>query len=182
MRVESCHVFEDTIQVDGNVERSKRHEFLDRLLSDSAKAAAANNQSLGLVRPKNPRFIFKKKKAEAIEAERQLFIKAGRQTSFLDADLEVLQPLPYAFAFRFEDGDGQHTYQCGDWETQATFYKWRAKYGEELALKYLSERYNDEYPKKGIAFALGNVLKRPHIWQLLGVVRADETFQTSFKF
>lgn len=88
MRVESCHVFEDTIQVDGSVEPSKRHEFLDRLLSDSAKAAAANNQSLGLVRPKNPRFIFKKKKAEAIEAERQLFIRAGRQTSFLDADLE----------------------------------------------------------------------------------------------
>lgn len=182
MRAESCHVYEDTIQVDGHVEPSKRHEFLDRLFSSSAKAAAANNQSLGLVRPKNPRFIYKKKKAEAVEAERQLFVKAGRQTSFLDVDLEMLQPLPYAFAFRFEDSDGQHTYQCGDWETQATFYKWRAKYGEERALEHLSVRYNEEYPKKGIAFALGNVLKRPHIWQLLGVVRADESFQTSFRF
>lgn len=181
-RSESCHVFEDTICVEGSVESSRRPEFLDRLLVGSAKAAAQMNHSLGLIRPRNTRFIFKKKREEAIQAERELFVKAGRQASFLDADLEVLEPLPYAFAFRFEDDDGQHTYQCGDWETQATFWKWREKYGDKLALEYLAARYNDEYPKKGIAFAIGNVLKRPHIWQLLGVIRADATFQTSLPF
>jgi hypothetical protein len=134
-----------------------------------------------LVRPKNTRFIFKRKKDQAIAAEKQLFINAGRQSSFLDADLEALDPLPYAFAFQFEDSDGKHTYQCGDWETQATFWKWRQVYGEQRALELLAGRYNEEYPRKGIAFALGNVLKRQHIWQLLGIVRADTSFQTSLQ-
>lgn len=144
--------------------------------------AASKGASLAVVRPKNIRFIFKKKPQSAIEAERALFVSAGRQTSFLDAELAAFDPSPYAFAFRFEDSEGKHTYQCGDWETQATFRKWSEIYGEEKALDYLSARYNDEYPKRGVVFALGNVLKRPHIWQLLGVVRADERFQTSFDF
>ncbi len=182
VRYESCHVFEDTILVEGEVPPNRRAEFLDRLLVGSARIAASKRQSLALIRPKNVRFIFKKKKPAAIDAEKALFVKAGRQTSFLDADLEALDPVPYAFAFRFEDDDGQHTYQCGDWETQATFWKWKRTYGEQRALQDLSARYNDEYPKKGLAFALGNVLKRPHTWQLLGVIRADDKFQTSFSF
>lgn len=181
-RSESCHVFEDTITVDGHLSAADRHEFLDRLFVSSAKAAAEQGKSLALIRPRNPRFIFKKKKAQAIESERQLFVNAGRQTSFLDTDLETLQPLPYAFAFRFEDEEGQHTYTCGDWETQATFWKWRQEYGEDRALAHLSDRYNQEYSSKGVAFAIGNVLKRQHIWQLLGVVRADRVFQTTFGF
>lgn len=181
-RLESCHVFEDTIEVVGAVQPEARAELLDRLIVSSASEAAANNQSLAIVRPRSLRFIFKKKNQSLIEAERQLFAKAGRQTSFLDAELAVFDPLPYAFAFRFEDGAGRHTYQCSDWETQATFWRWREQYGEIKALELLSARYNDEYPKKGVVFALGNVLKRPHIWQLLGVVRADEKFQKSFDF
>jgi hypothetical protein len=38
--------------------------------------------------------------------------------------------------------------------------------------------YNDEYPKKGMAFALGNQAKRPQTWQLLGVIRLDELAQS----
>lgn len=181
-RAESCHVYEDTIIVGGAVAPDRRPEFLDRLIVGSAKAAAGKGQSLGLIRPRNTRFIFKRKKDAIVQAEKQLFIRAARQTSFLDTELELLEPLPFAFAFQFEDDDGKHMYQCGDWETQATFWKWREKYGETRALEHLSARYNDEYPKKGVVFALGNVLKRPQIWQLLGVIRADATFQTSLPF
>jgi len=179
LRQESCHVFEDTIAVDGSFPQKERYEFLDRLIFASARSAASDGRSLTIVRPINPRFTFKKKPAAIIEAERQIYRNAGRQTSFLDSELEHLEPTPYAFAFRFEDGNGRHTYQCGDWETQATFRKWQQLYGEAKTLELLSARYNEDYPKKGMVFALGNVLKRQHIWQLLGVIRADEKFQLS---
>ena len=32
-----------------------------------------------------------------------------------------------------------------------------------------------EYPKRGMLFAVGNQAKRPQVWQLLGVLRVDDT-------
>ena len=48
---------------------------------------------------------------------------------------------------------------------------------EKETLDWMDHRFNVEYPKKGMLFAVGNQAKRPHIWQLLGVLRVDETTQ-----
>jgi hypothetical protein len=37
--------------------------------------------------------------------------------------------------------------------------------------------FNEDYPKQGMAFAIGNQAKRPQTWQLLGVLRLDELDQ-----
>ena len=37
--------------------------------------------------------------------------------------------------------------------------------------------FNDEYPKRGMVFAMGNQAKRPQTWQLLGVIRLDNPKQ-----
>lgn len=58
------------------------------------------------------------------------------------------------------------------------FWKWRSLYGEAETLKKMSEVFNDDYPKKGMLFALGNQAKRPQTWQLLGVIRYDEASQS----
>jgi hypothetical protein len=42
----------------------------------------------------------------------------------------------------------------------------------------MSGKFNDEYPRAGMAFALGNQAKRPQTWQLLGVIRLDDSGQT----
>jgi hypothetical protein len=78
---------------------------------------------------------------------------------------------------QFEDATGRHDYQNGDWETHVMFWRWRGSYGETSALERMAGVYNDEYPKKGMAFALGNQAKRPQTWQLLGVIRLDELEQ-----
>jgi hypothetical protein len=57
------------------------------------------------------------------------------------------------------------------------FWRWRASYGETNALERMATVFNDEYPKKGMVFALGNQAKRPQTCQLLGVVRQDELEQ-----
>ncbi len=54
------------------------------------------------------------------------------------------------------------------------YYRWVRRYGEQQTLKRMEETFNDRYPKAGMAFALGNMAKRPHTWQLLGVIRLAE--------
>ena len=41
-------------------------------------------------------------------------------------------------------------------------------------LDWMDDVFNVEYPSKGMVFAVGNQAKRPHVWQLLGVIRLDE--------
>lgn len=143
------------------------------MILSSASAATANGASLALIRPNNTRFKWKKKPESVIESEIQAYRDASRQHGFLDKELAEFRPSPYQFAFSFEDGDGPHTWRCGDWETHATFLKWRRQYGYTETLRKLGGLYNDEYPRRGIVFAIGNVAKRPQTWQLLGVVRLD---------
>jgi hypothetical protein len=55
-------------------------------------------------------------------------------------------------------------------------------YGDQGALDHLSKTFNEEYPRKGMVFAMGTVNARPKQWLLLGVIRLDETLQKSFVF
>ena len=57
------------------------------------------------------------------------------------------------------------------------FWRWRQASSEAESLKKMSALYNDQYPQKGMVFAIGNQAKRPHIWQLLGILRLDESGQ-----
>ena len=61
LRAESCHVFEDSIFVDGKLPERERGRLLGPLIVGSAKHAMELNQSLALIRPRNTRFIAKQK-------------------------------------------------------------------------------------------------------------------------
>lgn len=176
-RTESCHVYEETIAVDGNVPSAERGRILKPLIRNSAKDAMNAGHSLTLVKPTNPKFIAKPKSQIDLEEEREAYRQAAKQGSFFDKELAELEPSPYDFRFRFDDAGGSHDYQNGDWETHVMFWKWRSLYSEAEALKKMSEVFNEDYPKKGMLFALGNQAKRPQTWQLLGVIRYDEPAQ-----
>ena len=60
-RTESCHVWEDSIAIVGQMARKERAAFLEPLLSDSVSAAQAAGKSLALIRPRNTEFHFKSK-------------------------------------------------------------------------------------------------------------------------
>jgi hypothetical protein len=93
----------------------------------------------------------------------------------LDKALEAMEPTPYVFKFSFNDADHRHIYTNGDWEAHAMFYHGlqRGKSHAEV-LDWMDHTFNVEYPRLGMAFAVGNQAKRPHVWQLLGVIRLDE--------
>ena len=177
-RDESCHVHEESIELDGEFPERDRPRFFNRLIVGSAKHAAERELSLALIRPRNTRFTFKQKSAKEIEDEKESYRFAAQQESFFDQKLADLEPSPYEFRFSFEDESGTHNYQDGDWETHAMFFRERNRTSEQGALRWMNEIFNERYPKKGMAFAIGNMAKRPQTWQLLGVIRLDETIQS----
>lgn len=187
-RPESCHLYEDTLKVDGRLKAmEERARLLVPLISKSTVDAAARGLSLTLIRPLNPRFRFRPKRKDQIEAERDGYKRAARQGSFLDDELDALEPVPYTFAFSYEDDAGRHVSSCGDWETSATFRNFTRSKGEKAVLDYLTSTFTEEYPSKGMVFAMGTVKARPRQWLLLGVIRLDElteeqSQQTSLPF
>lgn len=177
-RAESCHVYEDSISVESTpLPPAERSRLLTPLITGSAQEAMELGRSLTLIRPRNTRFIAKRKSLAALAEEKEAYKIAAQQTSIFDKELAELEPSPFDFRFKFEDNAGRHDYQNGDWETHVMFWRWRERYGETGALDRMASVFNDDYPKRGMVFALGNQAKRPQTWQLLGVIRLDEMTQ-----
>lgn len=176
-RPESRRVEEQSLTIAGALPRASHAAFLDPLLRASYVDAAQRGETLTLVRPKNLRFRWRRKSDAEIAGEKASFVEAARQGSLLDDPLRAFEPCPYHLRIGFEDAAGPHGMTCGDWETSATFFKWRKLYGEDEALARLKDTYELEYASKGVALAMGTVAKRPKQWLLLGVVRMDAAFQ-----
>lgn len=179
-RAESCRVVEESISRVGKMLPSRRARFLNRFVARSVAEAAEDGKSLALIRPSNTQFRYKKKSTRQIETERRNYREAAQQTSFIDKELEELKPAPYEFYFHFDDATGRHRYANADWEAHAMFYhECRRKDSEQAALDWMDKTFNEDYPRKGMLFCVGNIARRPQTWQLLGVLRVDETEQAS---
>jgi hypothetical protein len=176
-RPESCAIQEDTISIIGKMPAVERARFLQSTFLGSGQEAARKGLSLALIRPKNTKFTYKRKRPEDLLDEREAYKFAARQTSLLDEELEQLEPPPFHFRFSFEDEAGQHNYQNGDWEAHAMFFREKQRTSEKHALEWMDRVFNEEFPSKGMAFAIGNLAKRPQTWQLLGVIRLDFELQ-----
>jgi hypothetical protein len=178
-RSESCHVFEDTIVASGELTRRDRFALIDPMIVSSPREAQDSGTSLAVIKPSNTRFIVRKKPDQVIEGEMRAYAETAAQPGFLDKELAEFRPSPHEFAFSFQSADGSHTWRCGDWETHATYFKWRQQYGDAETIRRLGGLYNDEYPKRGMVFGIGNMMKRPKTWQLLAVIRLDQAGQWS---
>lgn len=176
-RWESKRVQEDSITILGKARKTEQTNILNSILVTSYEEAEARGDSLCLVRPKNTRFEWAKKPEDKLNKELKAYELAAKQPSLLDkVDIIPFDPCPFEFKFQFEDNAGKHSPTCQDWETAAMFFNLRNKYSEQAALARMSEVFNDEYPRKGMAFALGTHSRYP-IWMLIGIIRLDETDQ-----
>jgi hypothetical protein len=179
-RVESRRVQEDTIRPFGKMPERERAGFLDRIIVPSTEVAASRGQSLALIRPTKSRFWWKQKTSKEIEQEKRAYEQAASQLSFLDTELAALTPCSYAFKFDYETEDGKvHKATCDDWETAATFYRFEKSLGAQGALEEMGRIFNERYPAKGMAFAMGTHSRYPDVWLLVGVLRLDRVAQTA---
>ena len=181
-RKESRRVQEDTIRLGEIMPATKRAPFLDPILTGSTAQAAAKGMSLTLIRPAGVQFRWKAKTSEQVAEERRAYEEAARQKSFLDPDMDLiaLDPCPYAFQFDWTDAEGKaQKATCDDWETAATFYRRRRTMGDDAALASMEKTFGEDYPAKGMAFAMGTHSRRPDQWLLVGVLRLDRPGQMS---
>jgi hypothetical protein len=171
-------VFEDSIVIDGALKKQERSQFLNPLVLPSVNSAISLGKSLAVIRPRNTHFFHKVKSVAQLQEEREHYRLAAAQGSLFDAELAALEPSPYEFKFKFRDEEVPHEYTNGDWEAHAMFYNERNRGKSDTeVLAWMDYIFNEEYPKRGMLFAIGNQAKRPQTWQLLGVLRVDETAQ-----
>lgn len=178
VRHESRRVEEETIITGELMPERERAGFLAPIFDNSTTEAETKNRSLAIIRPKNVRFSWRHKSESEIEKERQQYHAAARQGSFFDEELKALEPCPYEFLFRYRTTDGMHENECQDWETAAMFRSFSRRYGEQEALRRMSIVFNEQYPSRGMAFAMGTHSRFPR-WLLIGVIRVDECPQLS---
>jgi hypothetical protein len=173
-RMETWRVTEDSIRPVRILPPPERPRFMQPLVRGSVREAAAQNASLTLVRPIESEFAAKRRGLAEIEAERQAYQAAARQTDLFDEELSEIVPCPFAFRLRFRDADGWHEHQCEDWETEAAFWNLSRRYDESQVLQHLNAEYNQRRPGKGLVLALGNMAARPQTWLLLGILALPE--------
>ena len=175
-RPESRHVQIDTLSVQSKMtSMTEKSRFLDRLLQTTTDEAFNRGQTLALIRPSRVRFNWKEKTEEQLARENTAYQNAASQVSFLEEAPVPFEPPKYSFHFTYFDSSGRERRSTSDdWETSATFYRWRRAMGESEALAAMKKQYEIEYPERGMVFAMGTHSLYPKIWLLVGVIRVDE--------
>lgn len=183
-RPESRRVQEDTIIPKGKIKKNERARFLEKIIVPSTRCASELGLSLALVRPHNVKIKIQEKEKTELEEETERYRNVGRQRSFFDdndgRELRAIKPCPYKFIFSWTDQEGKsHRNVSEDWEIPATFHNLSPTYGVEATLEKIRFTYEEEYPQKGFVFAMGTHSSYPDTWLLIGIIRLDETEQSS---
>ncbi|ABD53504.1 hypothetical protein [Jannaschia sp. CCS1] len=177
-RPESKNVDSQSLQLIGKVPQRERHAFARSAIVPSLDQVKDAGKSFALIRPERPKFIVKRHTKDELEEEGRKREALHAQSDLFSVPIAALEPAPYTFSYRFYFDGSERNYRCIDWETEATFFRWRAEYGEEDAIAKMQHRFGTEYPMKGVAFAMGT--HRVPIfgtWLLSGILRVDEVAQ-----
>ena len=167
-----------SFEIIGELEQRDRLTFLSRLEVMSLNKMKAEGKTLALLRPRDLNFFIEKKSEIALNEEKQKFQAFAAQADLFNATpLIPYDPCPYVFKYSYVTDDGEREGTCQDWETDATFYNWSRHYGERTALENMRRVFGEEYPKKGMAFAMGTHSLYPDTWLINGIIRLDEITQ-----
>jgi hypothetical protein len=174
-RSESQKVIPESIRVVRSVSDGRRHKEVVKAIRASTDEAASKGESLTLVRPSQVRFAWRKKEPGQLAAEKLKHLELSNQTALFDKTAKPLRICPYTFYFFWVDNDGKpRKSTCDDWETSTAFFvRLKHEGTEERALRSLQKTYEEDYPKRGMAFGLGTHARRNQQWLLVGVLRID---------
>lgn len=172
-RIESRRILQDSIQVSSPVGEKDKVRLLNRISVDALGPVQESGKSLALLRVEVLDFFYQKKSDDDIQSEMNTINKCHSQAELFSVKTIIpLTPCPYIFKYRYRCGDGEREGTCQDWEIEATYFKWKNEYGEKEALDRMVNRFGVEYPKKGMALAMGTHSRFP-TWLINGVIRVD---------
>jgi hypothetical protein len=179
-RPESRRVEENSIEIVGKMKIRERQSFLAPLVRTSLRQEREAGRTLALLQVDVLEFSWKRRSDDEIFSEQQEFEIITRQPDLFNTRALIpYRPSPYAFLYRYRCDDGERQGRCQDWEMDATFFKWRRRYGEADALKQMAQRFGEDYPRKGMLLAMGTHSLYPDTWLINGVIRLNRITQAS---
>jgi hypothetical protein len=171
-RAESRNIDQDSLSVLGTVPRERRSALLEKALVHSTKRELEQNRSLALLAPEDVEFFHRPRSQEAIAKRLAAYERlAASPDMFGGKAVTPMTPAPFEFGYRWRDADGPHEGLCHDWEVEQTFRKWSRLNGQEKALADMMKVYGEDYPRDGMAFAMGTHSAYPKVWMIIGVVK-----------
>lgn len=180
MRIESRHVDSQSLEIVGKLADREKATFLDKLIVSGLNEQRDKGRSLALLKPKILDFKIQKKSQSDIDEEQSKIDAFHKQDDmFIPRPAVPQHACPYSFKYRYETDDGQREGTCQDWETEATFFKWRQLYGEEDALQRMQTQFGEELPKRGLYFAMGTHSRWPDTWLINGLIQLRQSPQAS---
>lgn len=180
-RIESRRVDPHSIQIIGELPERQRNSFLNRVAVNGLRRELEQGRSLALLKVDVTDFYYRKKSLDDLKKEQVAREQLISQSDFFVAEKIIPRnPCPFSFHYKYLDEDGSHVGTCQDWETEATFLRRRAELGEVEALNWMMRTFGEEYPRKGMALAMGTHRYRADQWLINGIVRFEEEKQMSF--
>lgn len=177
-RIESKRLDQGSLRILGSLPRGKRSDYLANLIVTDLSAERKRGRSLALLEPRSPSFFVEEKSSSEVDDERKHLEAAVAQADLFNAKpLVPYQPCPYRFKYKYLINDRPREGTCQDWELEATFFKWQKIYGSERAIREMTKAFGDEYPNKGMLFAMGTHSIYPDTWLINGVIRYDTSLQ-----
>lgn len=147
------------------------------------RAQTLQKTSLGLFRPKEVLDLtWEPTSREWSEAERQ---KLGQSRLFGRAPAARLEKIPYKFhyVFRCEDCRAAQPHRCSvvDWELGALYRRLAREGDEARTLRKIRERWLEDIcaPTNDVRFFVGNQLRHPAAFMILGYMRPAKDPQAS---
>jgi hypothetical protein len=177
-RIESYKVDADTIQkldfLDTKQKWAKRKKIVLPTLSLSfckIREEIAQNKSLGIFKPINIDFSWKKSPLES-DAKRDA---CYAQLSFFDTKKKAIEQIPFDFYYHFNCYDTSncpgHQLSIIDWEIAQAYRDWRHRYKPQLLLlQMIKQRWLDRMcsEKNDVYFYVGNMKRFRDNFMVLG--------------
>jgi hypothetical protein len=177
LRPESRRVDQDSIEIVGELKRSERERFLAKSIVTSLQREREAGRSLALLKPEILDFVVEKRQPSEIAEENARFDALRTQADLFAKQTTPYQPCPYRFRYRYRTDDGERFGTCQDWETEATYFSWSRRDGEARAVDEMKRVFGDDYPRKGMLFAMGTHSQYPDTWLINGIIRLPDIEQ-----
>jgi len=180
-RSESRRVDPNSIEIMGPLRHADRNPLIARVAVTSLYREAEAKRSLALLKAEIIDFWHERRPQAELDQREQVLTRLRAQNDmFAPPALVPMRTCPFLFKYRYRDDDGEHEGTCQDWETEQTFFARRRDQGSETAaLNWMVRMFGEEYPKRGMALAMGTHRFRLHQWLINGVVRIDDEPQFS---
>jgi len=179
-RSESQKVDPESIKPGRSLSRTERAKFINPLVRDSFDDADSRGESLTILRPQSIELSWSEKSEHEISSERAKHADLANQLSLFGQTAKPLEPCPVQFKVKWKDSLGKiRNHECDDWETSTAFNRFERLYGRDRALKFIKEKYEDQYFEAGIVLAFSTHSRRNvtygtrNQWLLVGLIRLD---------